>query len=350
MWLPQPGLIAAVVWVCFASAPVAGDDRPSPKNAMDFGRDVRPILQRHCGKCHGAEKQEGGLRLDVRGAALDGGDSGPVIIPGKSGESAVIRRTSSKDASERMPPEGEPLTPQQIETLRAWIDQGAKWPADEAAAAAHDKRIDHWAFRPVRRPKLPDVKDRAWCRTPIDRFILAKLESQGLRPRPRPTAARSSAGCTFDLIGLPPTPEEVDAFVARRRPATPTRSWSIGCSPRRTTASAGRGTGSTSSTTARRTATTRTSRGPTPGRTATTSSAPSTTTSRTAASCRSRSPATCSSPARPTASRRWASSPPGRGTSSATSELPETKIDGKIARHLDRDDMVGEHDRHVRAA
>jgi hypothetical protein len=182
---------------------------------VDFDRDVRPIFQGHCTKCHGAEKREGGLRLSARLPALEGGDGGPVIVPGKSGQSALIRRIASKDAGERMPPKGDGLTPRQIDVLRAWIDQGAAWPG-EGMATVHDRRLDHWAFQPVRKPAPPAVKHtalgQAWCRAPIDRFVLAKLDSLGLRPSAEADRRTLIRRLSFDLVGLPPEPERVEAF------------------------------------------------------------------------------------------------------------------------------------------
>ncbi len=234
--------------------------------------------------------------------------------------------------------------PEEVGVLRAWIDQGAVWPDDRAQSRRHDP-LDWWSLKPIVRSAVPETRNRATRspRMPIDAFIRAKLAEKNLAPSPeadRPHALPPPL--------LRPHRPAADARGSRgvrpiRDPqsATPHSSRSsTSCSPPRATANAGRGTGSTSSTTATRTATTRTSRARTPGRIATTSSARSTRTSRTRASCRSRSPATCSFPARATASRRSASSPPGRGTSSATSKCRRRRRDGKIARHLDRDDMV----------
>jgi len=195
-----------------AEEPLASGGQP-----IDFIRDVRPVLEKHCTKCHGEDEQQGGLRLDVRDDALRGGDSGPVIVPAKGAESLLILRVTSKDASERMPQEGPPLTAVQVAILRAWIDQGAKWPA-EAEPKGLDKRLDHWAFQPLRRPRLPAVRDAAWVRTPIDRFILAKLDSLDLRPAAEADRRTLIRRLSFDLVGLPPEPDRVDAFVADNDP------------------------------------------------------------------------------------------------------------------------------------
>lgn len=192
---------------------------------VDFGRDVRPILTR-CIKCHGQEKQQGGLRFDVRTGALRAGDSGSeAIVPRNAATSELIRRIEATDESERMPPKGEPLSRGQIKTLRAWIDQGASWP--EAAEAATAGRVEmvvteedrqHWSYRPLAAVEPPAVKDRDWCATTIDHFVLAAMEAKGLRPNKRADRRTLIRRVYFDLIGLPPSPEEVEAFVADKRP------------------------------------------------------------------------------------------------------------------------------------
>jgi hypothetical protein len=158
------------------------------KPLVDFGRDILPIFQKNCFRCHDGRKNESGLRLDVRSRALRGGESGkPAIVPGASGKSDLIRRVALTSGEEAMPPGKKKLTAEQVRLLRTWIDAGAAWPdalANEGAASRH------WAFRVPVRPPLPPVKDAAWVRNPIDRFILARLEKEGLCPRPRPTALR----------------------------------------------------------------------------------------------------------------------------------------------------------------
>ena len=177
-----------------------------------------------------------------------------------------------------MPPKGEPLTADQIALLKAWIDRGAKWPD---TGSEQSGKLDHWAFRPVVRPAVPVMPE---ARNPIDAFIRARLAREHLPAAPEADRRTLIRRLKFDLIGLPPTPEEVDAFVADDATRRRTRSSSIGIWRRRTTASAGRATGSTWSALPRATASRRTSRARTPGRIAITSSAPSMTTSRTTAS------------------------------------------------------------------
>ncbi len=198
LWL----LVLAPLVVCFSDAPA--DERESAGNAapaIDFNRDIRPILSDNCFKCHGPDEKErkAKLRLDVRDEALGHGEA---IVPGKSSESELIRRISAEDAAERMPPRktGKRLTPRQIELFKHWIDQGAKY-------------AEHWAFVPPRRPAPPEVSLKDWPRNAIDRFVLARLEAGRLRPSPEADKVTLIRRLTLDLTGLPPTPAEVDAFV-----------------------------------------------------------------------------------------------------------------------------------------
>ena len=181
--------------------------RTSAAEPVNFGRDVLPILSDNCFRCHGpdANARKAKLRLDAQDGALR--KDRPIIVAGKSADSELVRRVSSSDASEVMPPpkSNRKLTATQIETLKRWIDEGAKWGR-------------HWAFDPPRRPTLPAVRDGRWPRNGLDRFILARLEAEGLTPSaeaPKETLLRR---VTLDLTGLPPTPAEVDAFLADAAP------------------------------------------------------------------------------------------------------------------------------------
>jgi mono/diheme cytochrome c family protein len=189
-----------------------GDDaRP-----VDYVQDVKPIFAKHCTACHGAEKQKSGLRLDSVGLAKRGGDSGPAIEPGKSAESLLVQAITGAEGVAAMPPKGEPLlTNDEIALLKLWIDQGAKGP-DEASGGPV-KGANHWAFRPVVRPALPEVVNKSWVRNGIDAFVLARLEKEGLHPSPEADRVTLIRRLSFDLLGLPPTIEEVDAFVADTR-------------------------------------------------------------------------------------------------------------------------------------
>jgi hypothetical protein len=176
--------------------------------AVDYEQDVKTLFRVRCISCHGSVKQESGLRLDA-GALILKGASQPVVLVGKSAESELIKRVLSEQEDERMPPEGARLTPAQIELLQQWIDAGAKFPPGELVPKTPS---EHWSFQPVRRPDIPEVRDKDWPRNPIDHFVLAKRESEGLKP---PAQAKSTAllrRLYLDIIGLPPTIAEQDAF------------------------------------------------------------------------------------------------------------------------------------------
>jgi hypothetical protein len=178
--------------------------RPAP----DFARDILPIMRRHCFECHGEKKQEGDLRLDVRKVALEHPSA---IVPGDATSSEIYRRTTLPPGDEEiMPAVGKPLTPRETELLRRWIDAGATWPENV-------ELNKHWAYVAPVRPALPDVRKTAWARNGIDRFVLSRLEEEDLEPSPEADRATLIRRVYLDLIGLPPTPAEVDAFVGDMR-------------------------------------------------------------------------------------------------------------------------------------
>ncbi len=189
---------------------------------VDFEQQVRPLLVERCGDCHGPDTQESSLRLDVRHRAFKGGDFGPVILPGKSDESEVIRRVTSTQAKKMMPPDGERLSAEEIDLLRRWIDGGAEWPETEAdrlaRATDRDPRLDHWAWQPVIRPTVPSPHEGWQAPTAIDRFVQAKLAEKNLAPAPEADRRTLIRRLSFDLLGLPPTPEDVAAFIADDSP------------------------------------------------------------------------------------------------------------------------------------
>lgn len=173
---------------------------------IDFVRDVRPIFEKHCYECHGQKKHKGGLRLDVKAAALKGGDNdGPNIIPGKAMASSLIHFVTSSDEDEMMPPKGERLAVAQIATLRAWINEGAMWPDGVDVVKLKDKS-DHWSFKPINAPTSQPT---------IDSFIDTKLFEQGLHRSPRADPVSWLRRVTFDLTGLPPAMEDVEAFLKK---------------------------------------------------------------------------------------------------------------------------------------
>jgi mono/diheme cytochrome c family protein len=211
--------------------PAAGAAPPSPPASPAaiafFETKVRPLLADHCYKCHGPEKRRGGLRLDSRAAALVGGDQGPAVVPGEPDRSLIVKAVRHADDELKMPPTKK-LSARQIDDMIEWVRLGAPWPAAEQAASppqrpgaefqVSDKDRDHWAFRPVRRPALPAVKDPRAAANPVDAFLMARLEAKGLH-RAEPTSRRELVRrAYFDLLGLPPPPEEVDAFVRDEQP------------------------------------------------------------------------------------------------------------------------------------
>jgi mono/diheme cytochrome c family protein len=176
-----------------------------------FTTAVLPIFRSSCYQCHSGNQPKGQLHLDVKSLALKGGVSGPVIIPGDSGSSRLLQRVLGAGGESQMPLKGASLTKEQIAVLRRWIDEGAKWPDTVRAEQAPETK--HWAYVKPVRPELPTVKDAAWGRNSIDRFVLARLEKEGLKPSPEASKETLIRRVSLDLTGLPPTPAEVDAFV-----------------------------------------------------------------------------------------------------------------------------------------
>jgi len=189
---------------------------PAATHTIDFDREIWPILEENCLKCHGPEIQRNSLRFDIRKRALKGGDTfGPDIIPGKSTESPLIHFIAGLDPERVMPAEGDRLTDTQIGIMRAWIDQGAHWPDTERFAGELDEWKNHWAFRPLRQPPVPDsVEENPSSSAVVDTFIRQKLTEQGLEMSPRSDRRTLIRRLSFDLIGLPPTPAEMEAFEA----------------------------------------------------------------------------------------------------------------------------------------
>ena len=182
---------------------------PAAGQPVDFIRDIQPILADACVKCHGAEKQKSGYRLDAKAVALTQGDNhAPNIIPGKSAESPLIHFVAGLDEEMKMPPKDTPLTAEQIGLLRRWIDDGAVWP--EAASVKVADRTDWWSLKPIVKPTVPAGEAGG---NPVDAFISAKLKENGLTLSPPADASTLVRRVYFDLTGLPPSPEEVEAFV-----------------------------------------------------------------------------------------------------------------------------------------
>jgi len=189
---------------------------------IDFERQIRPLLVERCGDCHGPDTQESRLRLDVKHRALKGGDFGPVIKAGKADESELVTRITSTDEKKRMPPDGDRLSIAEIDLLKRWIDAGAEWPETEADRAARetdrDPRLDHWAWQRIARPAVPATRPEWPTRNEIDRFLQQSLAEKQLAPAPEADRRTLIRRLSFDLLGLPPAPEDVAAFVADPAP------------------------------------------------------------------------------------------------------------------------------------
>ncbi len=198
----------------------SGPKLPPPAGKkIDFTLDIKPIFQKHCHHCHGLTKIKGGFSLATRARAMAGGDNGSAIISGKSSSSPLVLLVAGVDEANSMPPNGKHLSSSQVGLIRAWIDQGASWPAsaDEIDPQAI-KVSQHWSFKELKRPKLPTPKDVAWVKTPVDSFILAKQEEKGFTPAPFATKEAWLRRVYFDLIGLAPSPVEIQAFLNDSRP------------------------------------------------------------------------------------------------------------------------------------
>jgi hypothetical protein len=220
-------LAVCVMLIAHARA-IARADGPAPtrEQAEFFEKSIRPVLVTHCASCHGAKKQESGLRLDSREAILRGGERGPAAVSGDATASLLLQAVRH-EGELKMPPESK-LAASEVAAIERWVREGLSWPTGGVIdnsphglpppPSVAEARRTHWAFAPVRKPRVPTVCLAGWARTPIDRFIQSKLESRGLAPSPpadRPTLIRRA---TFDLLGLPPTPEEMATFEADAAP------------------------------------------------------------------------------------------------------------------------------------
>jgi cytochrome c553 len=205
-----------------ASSLFAAD--PTPEQAAFFESKVRPILSAKCYKCHSQEegKAKGGLTLDTAEGTTKGGETGPSITPGNPDKSLLIAAILYTDPDLQMPPKGEKLSDKEIADLTAWVKMGAPDPRKSAKATKltglTDKARHHWAFIAPKKAAIPEVKNRAWCTTQIDAFVLQKLEEKGMTPAPVASKEALLRRATYDLIGLPPSPDELDAFIKDESP------------------------------------------------------------------------------------------------------------------------------------
>ncbi|MBC8101116.1 MAG: PSD1 domain-containing protein [Cytophagales bacterium] len=228
------GLTAALALLLAASErqAVSSNESKAPPVSAEasafFETKVRPVLADNCTMCHGPEENLGGLRLDSREALLRGGDSGPAMVPGDPDRSLLL--SVVRHSGKIKMPKGGRLKDAEIGALADWVRSGAPWPRTQRAASLSETftvakepaltpdQRRFWSLRPVRSPLLPPVKHQTWGQSPLDRFVLAKLEAKGLKPAPPASKRALIRRVTFDLIGLPPTPAEVDAFLSDRTP------------------------------------------------------------------------------------------------------------------------------------
>ena len=192
---------------------------PPASEPVDFQRDIEPIFMAKCHVCHGQAQQMQGLRLDRSADALRGSYAGPVILPGNSVGSKLVLMVAGLVEGKVMPPSGESLTPNEVSLLRGWIDQGAEW-ADSSDQPPKKERLvtSHWSFRPVSRPTPPPVKNSDWPRNDIDRFVLARLDRDGLEPSSKASNETLIRRLSLDLTGLPPTLSERELFLGDASP------------------------------------------------------------------------------------------------------------------------------------
>ncbi|WP_372715586.1 DUF1553 domain-containing protein [Novipirellula sp.] len=213
------GLLGVTATSAQAAEPATEQSEPSAEHLEFFEKEVRPLLAEHCYSCHSAsaEKLQAGLRVDTRAGLIEGGDSGASVEPGDPEASLFMEAVRYE--SYEMPPKGK-LSDEQIATFEKWIQLGAPWPLEEApesaAAPAFDlqqRKKDHWVWQPVQSPPLPAVQDRAWPKAELDHFILSQLEQNDLQPAEDAERAAILRRLCFDLIGLPPTPEQTAQFL-----------------------------------------------------------------------------------------------------------------------------------------
>ncbi|MBV8879979.1 MAG: PSD1 domain-containing protein [Planctomycetaceae bacterium] len=222
--------VAAVLGLLSLGA-FAGEQEKKPAPQADaegvefFETKIRPVLADKCFSCHSADarKVKGGLRLDTKEGILKGGESGAAsVVPGDPDHSLLLKAIRyGKDDELKMPPKGPPLAPEILKDFETWIRRGAPDPRSAPVAKAFDfaKAREHWSFRPPTEPKIPAVSNQAWIRNPIDAFILARLDAAGMKPAAPADRRTLIRRASFDLLGLPPTAEEIDAFVADPDPA-----------------------------------------------------------------------------------------------------------------------------------
>ncbi|HSG72347.1 MAG TPA: DUF1549 domain-containing protein, partial [Planctomycetaceae bacterium] len=219
------GAISIGIWLCLAAG-LSGEDKITPEQAEFFETKIRPVLAEHCWKCHGPEKQEANLRLDKYAFVLKGGDTGPAIVPGKPESGELVDAINYEATGYQMPPDGK-LPREKIDDLTKWVKMGAPWPGADKETATDDQpettidfaaRKKHWSYQPIANVAPPNVRQSDWISTPVDAFVLDKLERAGLQPASPADKRTLLRRITFDLTGLPPTLQELGEFLADESP------------------------------------------------------------------------------------------------------------------------------------
>ena len=222
-----PGFPVRMFATLFALAPagIGWAEDATKEQAEFFEAKIRPVLSENCYRCHSAEggKNKGGLTLDSRDGMIKGGESGAAVVPGDPGKSVLIKAIGYLDPDLQMPPKGEKLSAEHIADLTAWVKMGAPVPASAAAIKSKlsgltDKAREHWSYRPVKKAKVPINKNQQWCRTPVDCFILQKIEAAKMLPSPNADLETLLRRASFDLTGLPPSPQEIEMFLTDKSP------------------------------------------------------------------------------------------------------------------------------------
>ncbi|MEO1996629.1 MAG: DUF1549 domain-containing protein, partial [Planctomycetaceae bacterium] len=208
--------VGGVLCALLAVVEAADGQPPTVQQVRFFETEIRPLLVDRCFKCHAAKKQWGGLRLDSRNAVLRGGETGPAVVSGQPDKSLLIRAVRQQDGDLKMPQNGR-LTSRQVQQLVRWVEMGAPFPAARTGTERR-RDADHWALQPLASPAIPTVTHTDWPRSPIDHFILRRIESAQLSPSAPAHKRTLIRRVTFDLTGLPPTPREIATFLADRSP------------------------------------------------------------------------------------------------------------------------------------
>lgn len=212
-----------LVLLCCSGTIVDADEGESNSSSESdfafFESKIRPLLVKHCYECHSSESDEGGLRVDLRDAIRTGGERGPAVVPGRPNASVLLTAITHADPDLKMPPKQPKLSKSEIADIRKWIERGAPDPrADEAASPREswkeaDAAKEHWAYQPPMQSAIPDVEDARWPLRDLDRFILAALTKQGMKPSADADFQTLLRRVHFDLVGLPPSPADVDQFL-----------------------------------------------------------------------------------------------------------------------------------------